>query len=123
MRLKPLHTVDALYITASMTRPTQVLTGAELARIHRNQGYSQIAVHYVIERDGTVFEGRSRTIPGVLAGKHDSHTYQVCLLGGVDDALNPAWNFTSEQKRALDHLRSELGLRPIYARDFPHPQE
>lgn len=120
MKLKPLTSVSRLFITASMTRPAAVATAEDLAKVHRNQGYSQIAVHFVIERNGRVVEGRPRTVPGVLAGsKRNLDSLQVCLLGGVDDAMNPADDFTPAQRKSLRRLRDELGLDPLYAHDFP----
>jgi len=79
VRLKPLESVEALFVLASMTRPEQVTTGEELARLHRSQGYSKIAVHFVIERDGSIYDGRPLNQPGALAGKHNQSAYQVCL--------------------------------------------
>lgn len=119
MRLKPLESVEALYVLASMTRPDQIKTGEELARFHRSQGYSKIAVHFVVERDGTVYEGRPVTQPGALAGKLNQSSLQVCLLGGVNDALEPADNFTPEQHAAVRRLADERGLPVVRAPDFP----
>lgn len=119
MRLRPLVSVDTLFVTASMTRPSQVETGADLERTHRNMGYSKIACHFVIERSGKIYEGRPLTEPGALAGKLDSHSYQVCLLGGVDDAMRPTANFTKSQLAALARLEKRFGLPVVYAQDFP----
>lgn len=119
MRLRPLVSVDTLYVAASMTRSSQVETGAELERIHRNMGYSKLACHFVIERSGRVHEGRPLAEPGALAGKLNSHAYQVCLLGGVDDAMKPSADFTKSQLNALARLEKRFGLPVVYAPDFP----
>lgn len=119
MKLKPLTSADTLFVLASMTRPSQVATGRDLELIHRNQGYSRIAVHFVIERDGTVFDGRPLNLPGALAGKRNTSAYQVCLLGGVNDAMEPEANFTKAQYASLARLSKSLGLPIEQAPDFP----
>lgn len=120
MKLKPLTSAEQLFVLASMTRPAQVRTGHELGLIHRNQGYSRIAVHFVIERDGAVFEGRPLNLPGALAGKRNTSAYQVCLLGGVNDAMEPEDNFTKAQHTALARLAKSLALPVEYAPTFPN---
>jgi len=119
MRLKPLTSVDTLYVCASMTSPDEIRTGAQLAHRHRLQGYSRIAVHHVIEPDGTVYPGRALDQPGVLAGRHDANAWQVCLLGGVDASKAPADTFTPEQYEALRRLVVAAGKPVIYAPDYP----
>ena len=119
MRLKPLEAVAARFVLASITRPEQVTTGEELARLHRSQGYSKIAVHFVIERDGSIYDGRPLNQPGALAGKHNQSAYQVCLLGGVNDAMQPEDNFTEAQHAALRRLLAAYGKPVVWAPDFP----
>lgn len=120
MRLKPLTSVDTLYVAASMSRPEQITTGDELARVHRNQGYSKVACHFVIERDGELYLGRPLTLPGALAGKLNQSAYQVCMLGGVDDAMNPTDNFTPAQRETLGRLIAQFGHPVVWAPDFPN---
>jgi len=119
MRLKPLHSVEMLYVCASMTRPDEISTGAQLAHHHRFLGYSKIAVHYVIERDGTVYPGRPLNQPGVLAGDDNARAWQVCLLGGVNESLRPANTFTKAQRVALRQLVADVGKPVVYAADYP----
>ena len=119
MRLKKMTTVDQLFVTASMTRPEHKVTGPELERIHRSQGFSKIAVHFAIERDGTVYSGRALDEPGCLAASANHRSIQVCLIGGVDESLAPTDNFTQQQKRALRRLKSAQGLPVVFAQVCP----
>jgi len=119
MRLKPLTSVDTLYVCASMTRPDEITTGAQLTHHHRLQGYSKIAVHYVIEPDGTVYPGRPLNQPGVMAGKHNANAWQVCLLGGVDASKASTDTFTPEQYEALRRLIAEVNKPVAYGADYP----
>jgi len=119
MRLKPLESVEMVYVCASMTRPDAISTGNQLARHHRLQGYSQVAVHYVIGVDGTLYPGRPLNQPGVLAGVDNARAWQVCLLGGLDDAMQPADTFTPEQYAALQRLIAGAGKPVVYSPDYP----
>jgi len=119
MRLKPLQSVEMLFVCASMTPPDTISTGEQLAHHHRLQGYSKIAVHYVIERDGTLYPGRTLDQPGVLAGADNGMAWQVCLLGGVNDALHPADTFTPEQYATLRQLIAEVNKPVVYSPDWP----
>lgn len=119
MRLKKMHSVDRLYVLASMTRPAHKVTGAELARIHRTQGFSKIAVHFVIERDGTVCTGRAADEPGCLAPGSNHCALQVCLIGGVDDALVSSDTFSKQQKTALRRLVKAKQLPVLFDRHCP----
>jgi len=119
MRLKPLQSVEMLFVCASMTHPDTISTGEQLAHHHRLQGYSKIAVHYVIERDGTLYPGRPLNQPGVLAGGDNGRAWQVCLLGGINDALRPADTFTPEQYATLRQLIAEVDKPVVYSPDYP----
>ena len=105
MKLKPLTAVDRLYVTCSMTRDSEDIGAAELAAAHRRQGYSQIGVHYVIRRDGTVEEGRPLHLPGAMSRDMNHRAIQVCLIGGLNDHLEPYGSFTSAQRAALHTLQ------------------
>lgn len=54
MKLKALESIERIFVTCSMTPPSADIGVQELASAHRRQGYSAIAVHYVIRQDGTV---------------------------------------------------------------------
>lgn len=119
MRLRKMTSVDRMFVLASMTRPPHTETGAELAHIHRTQGFSKIAVHFVIEHDGTVYTGRALDEPGCLAPGSDHCSLQVCLIGGVTDALVPADTFTKQQKTALRRLAKAHRLPVVFDRRCP----
>lgn len=92
------------------------LTTRDLDRQDRKAGYRKLGYHYVIERDGTIGEGRTRD----EASLHDSisvakQAMSVCLVGGFDtDTESPTDNFTDEQwdtfrtlARSFDSIRIE----------------
>lgn len=124
MRLKKLASVDTLYVLASMTRPSHPVNTAELARIHRTQGFSKIAVHYVIERDGSTHAGRPADEPGCMAPGMNHRALQVCLIGGIDEALVPSDTFSPQQRAALRQVMdNHRDLAVVFDRTCNHPKD
>jgi hypothetical protein len=119
LRLKKLTSVDQLYVTCSMTPDSQDIGADELASAHRRTGYSKIAIHFVIRRDGTVEPGRPLDEPGALSRNANSHTYQVCLIGGLNDHLEPYGSFTTAQRDALAALADVYRLPMHYGPESP----
>lgn len=108
MKLKPLTVVDRLYVTCSMTRDSEDIGAKELAAAHRRQGYSQIGVHSVIRRNGLIEPGRPTHLPGAMSRDMNHRAIQVCLIGGLNEQLEPHGTFTSEQLSALRSLHRSL---------------
>jgi N-acetylmuramoyl-L-alanine amidase len=119
LKLKPLTAVDRLYVTCSMTRDSEDIGAPELASAHRKQGYSQIGVHFVIRRNGTVEAGRPLNLPGAMSRDVNQRAYQVCLIGGLNDHLEPYGSFTQAQRDALASLVDEHGLAAHYGPESP----
>lgn len=120
MRLKKLESVTCLYVTATMTDASRRLNADRLKHIHRTQGFSSIAVHFVIDRSGRIENGRDTNYPGCLAHQRNNCSLQVALIGGVDSAtLSPVNNFTVEQRRALRSLQKELAIPVVFDSQCP----
>ena len=86
---------------------------AELAGSHRRQGYSEIAVHYVIRRDGSTEKGRDKSVRGAAAPAHASSSLQVCLIGGLTEFLETTGKFTDMQMGALLRIKDAHGGVPL----------
>jgi len=125
VKLKPLTAVDRLYVTCSMTRDSEDIGAAELASAHRRQGYSQIGVHYVIRRNGAIEDGRSTSLPGSMSRDMNHRAIQVCLIGGLNDHLEPYGSFTAEQLASLRTLQTVLtndftaDVKTVYGPESP----
>lgn len=119
MRLKKLTSVDHLHVTCSMTKGSEDLGAQALGHAHRHQGYSKIAIHYVIRRGGKIETGRPTDEPGCLAPGANHRSIQVCLIGGVSDALEPEQNFTELQIESLHGLRESLQLPLTFGQESP----
>jgi N-acetylmuramoyl-L-alanine amidase len=79
------------------------LTGRDIDRRDRLHGYSKCGYHYVIQRDGVVYQGRQDREPSIHDDNDAKAAISVCLVGGVDDFDTPSNNFTLPQ---LDSLRT-----------------
>jgi N-acetylmuramoyl-L-alanine amidase len=93
-----------LTLHATMTRPGMRLTGRDIDRRDRQHGYSKCGYHYVIQRDGVVYQGRQDSEPSIHDDNDAKHAISVCLVGGVDDFDIPTNNFTLPQWEAMRHL-------------------
>lgn len=84
-------------------RPTKDKV-AEIRRWHvQDRGWKNIGYHYLIDRDGTVAEGRPLDQVGAHVQGHNAGTVGIALFGGHGSAETDdfAENFTPEQDRAL----------------------
>lgn len=77
-------------------------------RLHRERGWSAIAYHAWIRRDGTIEEGRPLWARGAHASQHNPHSWGVGLAGNLEQSLP-----TQEQLWSLvSLLRWWLSRRP-----------
>lgn len=86
----------------------------QFERAHKGKGWACIGYHFIIGRDGTVFEGRPLKYQGAHAtGDNNRGNVGICLIGNFD--LRPV------PKAQLDSLRSVLErLRRQY--DIPRTE-
>ena len=112
-----MRNIDTIIIHCTATRPN-FLQGksakqktAEVRRWHvSDRGWSDIGYHYLIDRDGTVTEGRPLDRTGAHAKNHNTGSVGISLFGGhggnVADQFED--NFTEDQDRALRELMDRL---------------
>ena len=109
--------IDTIIIHCTATRPNfwqgksaQQKTD-EVRRWHvEDRGWSDIGYHYLIDRDGTLVEGRPLERTGAHAKGHNTGSVGISLFGGhggnVADQIED--NFTEDQDRALRELMDRL---------------
>ena len=119
MKIKALDSIERIFVTCSMTAPSADIGVEELARAHRRQGYSAVSVHYVIRQDGTVEEGRPVSVRGAAAPTHASTSLQVCLIGGLNEALEPRGSFTTAQVDRLKQLADSADVPLVFGHEPP----
>ena len=109
--------IDTIIIHCTATRPNwwegksaQQKTD-EVRRWHvEDRGWSDIGYHYLIDRDGTLVEGRPLERTGAHAKGHNTGSVGISLFGGhggnVSDQCED--NFTEDQDLALRELIAKL---------------
>lgn len=99
---------DWLVVHCAATRPSQDIGAKEIFAWHRKNGFIAIGYHYVIRRDGTLETGRPDDVVGAHAVGANANSVGICMVGGVDDKLQPENNFTPAQFITLKSLLSTL---------------
>lgn len=99
---------DWLVVHCSATRPSQDIGSKEIFGWHRARGFIAIGYHYVIRRDGSLEIGRPDDVVGAHAVGVNANSVGICMVGGVDDKLQPENNFTAAQYGMLHGLLSNL---------------
>lgn len=103
---------------------------AEVTRWHTDpvdkggRGWKAIGYHYLIDRDGTVAEGRPLDQVGAHTLGRNTGTIGVSLMGGFDSAATDKFeeHFTASQERALRSLISSLQRKYGYLAVSGHNQ-
>lgn len=84
----------------------------QFERAHKAKGWACIGYHFVIARDGTVFEARPLKFQGAHAtGDNNIGNIGVCLMGNFDNRPIPA-----AQRKALEDTIARLRKRYGIAR-------
>lgn len=84
---------------------------AEVKRWHvEDRGWSDIGYHYLIDRDGTVKQGRPLSRTGAHVRGHNTGTVGISLFGARDSTAHDDFqnHFTPAQDMALRALIAEL---------------
>ena len=110
--------IDELIIHCTATRAEWMSDNSTAAKVkevtkwHLERKFSNVGYHYLIDRDGTVAEGRPVEEAGAHAKGHNDHSIGISLFGGhggdQDDKFEE--NFTPEQDRALRRLIAQLRM-------------
>ena len=91
-------------------RPTREKV-EEVRRWHmQDRGWKDIGYHFLIDRDGTLAEGRPLDQVGAHTQGHNTGTIGVSLFGGFGSSATDKFseNFTPEQDKALRALIKHL---------------
>lgn len=121
------RSITEINVHCSATRPGWMAerTGADrIAEIRRwhvqTNGWRDIGYHYLIDRDGQVYDGRPVAQPGAFEPKVNANAIGICLLGGYAAAATDAFeqHYTPDQGDALrglvDSLREQHpGIRRV----------
>ena len=112
-----MRNINTIVVHCTATRPdwwqgkSAKQKTAEIRRWHvEDRGWSDIGYHYLIDRDGTVIEGRSLDRTGAHAKGHNTGSVGIALFGGHGGNASDKFddNFTEDQDRALRELIDSL---------------
>jgi hypothetical protein len=120
--------VDTIFVHCSATRPDWMAQWSfadrvkEIRRWHLEKKWSDIGYHWIIDRDGSVTEGRKEHVVGAHVANHNTGSIGICLIGGFGSSENDPFekNYTSQQDLALRTLISEIKSRASIKRVRGH---
>lgn len=116
--------IDEIVVHCTASKPNVDLNVADVRKMHKKQGWSDIGYHYLIRLDGRIENGRDVDTIGAHVEGHNAHTIGVCYVGGLDKNGNPYDTRTENQKASL--LSLLIDLKKLYPkavikghRDYP----
>lgn len=112
--------INAIIVHCTATPPGMKVTVDDIDRWHKARGWKGIGYHYVVDLDGTVYQGRPADCVGAHCRGHNAHSIGVCYIGGLDAHNRPADTRTPEQKEALLRLMTVLKKRYPDAKVYSH---
>ena len=95
-------------VHCAATKPSMDVGVREIRQWHKERGFLDIGYHFVIRRNGTIEDGRDVNQVGAHTVGQNETSVGVCLVGGVDDKLQPQANFTPQQMATLRKLLGDL---------------
>jgi len=104
-------TLIILHCTA--TRVNQEVTIQDIEHWHLKRGFQSIGYHFIVDREGTIHQGRPIEKVGAHCKNHNQHSIGICYIGGLDPKGQPSDTRTLAQKRSLRQLLEQLH------RDYP----
>jgi hypothetical protein len=90
-------------LDSPMTETSERASAARIEWIrcgHRGRGFSDIGYHYVIDRDGRVWEGRSMRWQGAHVARHNEQNIGILVMGNFD--------IQKPSQQQLDGLRAHV---------------
>ena len=109
--------LNEIIIHCTATRPDWWASRSTKAKVNEvrrwhveDRGWSDVGYHYLIDRDGTVMEGRPLEKTGAHTKGRNKGSVGISLFGGFGGAADDQFddNFTVEQEVALRQLIGKL---------------
>lgn len=101
MNFTPRKRTTFIAVHCAATRASQDIGETEIAAWHKARGWQDIGYNIVIRRDGIIEIGRPLDYRGAHVQGYNDSALGICLVGGINDAGQPADNFTAAQKDSL----------------------
>jgi len=103
-------TTTKLIIHCSATWPSMKCNADIIRKWHLAKGWLDIGYHYVINRDGSLEQGRPTWAVGAHAEGYNTTSIGVCLVGGCPEGNANAQenNFTPAQWERLERVVASI---------------
>lgn len=103
--------INEIILHCSATKEGQDIKAETIKKWHLNQGFNDIAYHYIIDLDGKIENGRPDEKVGAHTTNHNSNTLGICYIGGLDKKGKSKDTRTDEQKYSMLNLIIALVLK------------
>ena len=90
-----------IILHCSATPEGRDIKAKDIRKWHKDQGWSDLGYHYIIDLDGTVEKGRDEALVGSHCLNHNNKSIGICYIGGCDKNMNAKDTRTYAQKEAL----------------------
>ncbi len=92
----------------------------EIQSLHMDRrGFADVAYHFLIDSDGTIFEGREINIRGAHVQGFNTGSVGIVLLGNFNDE-QPVESQLNSLRGLVDYLRYTYGIRYLAGhKDYP----
>lgn len=120
--------VDTIFVHCSATRPEWMADRSfsdrvkEIKRWHLDKKWADIGYHWIIDRDGSITQGRKEHVIGAHVQNHNTGSIGICLIGGFGSSESDPFekNFTAKQDHALRTLINDIKTRTTIKRIRGH---
>lgn len=85
---------------------------------HLSNGWSGIAYHYYVRKDGSIYRGRPEEMQGGHTSGENYHTIGICFEGNFETDIMPDAQFTAGQWLVADILTRYVGIAVTAHRDW-----
>ena len=104
-----MRNIDKIIVHCSATPEGRDVKIETIKNWHvKDNGWSDIGYHWVIDIHGKLHKGRDESISGAHAKGHNIRSIGVCYVGGVDSSMKAKDTRTDTQKETLRCLLIDL---------------
>lgn len=101
--------IKEIILHCSATKQSQNITVDDIRKWHiKDNGWSDVGYHYIIELDGSISNGRPVEIAGAHCKGRNQNSIGICYIGGLSEDGEPKNTLNEEQKESLFQLVKDL---------------
>ena len=112
--------INYIVVHCSATKPNQDIGFAEIDAMHKARGWAGCGYHIIIRQNGVIEIGRALDVQGAHVSGHNSHSWGVCMVGGLDAFGKASATFHRDQMYSLQMIVEGLKIRAPQAEVLGH---